>query len=188
MPYGWITTAPIRQVDADAVAGIASTLRAQVAAWGQGSQAWDQTRRYHTNVTGADSLLQTIEIMGGDDLNYVYEFGGLVLGLLMMSGAGYVADLLAHPGTEGCGATLLEHAVNVSRQHGGGGRLRLSSLNQNSSDFYLRMGFVRSEPAQPNGGGNMTLDPTNRTDLWRQSNGDWQLLANVGKRFAGRTD
>jgi hypothetical protein len=126
--------------------------------------------------------------MGAEELNYVYEYGGLVVGMLLMQSNGYVNDLLAHPGTEGGGATLLEYAVNVSQQHGGAGRLRLASLNGNSSGFYRKMGFVHSEPPDPQtGGGNMTLDPTTRADLWQHSGAGWQLVANVGKRFGGQT-
>lgn len=189
MPYGWINAAPIREVEKAEIMGIAATLRVKIAAWGAGSQGWAQTRPYHANVTGADGVLFNVENMiEGADLNYVYEYGGLVVGMLLMQRDGYVEDLIAHPGTEGCGATLLEYAVNVSQQHGEAGRLRLDSLNGNSSGFYRRMGFVHSGPPDPQtGGGKMTLDPATRTDLWQHSNAGWQLIANVGKRFAGET-
>ncbi len=190
MPYGWINNAPIRQVDADDVNGIATTLRQQIAAWGQGSAAWDDTRRYHTNKTGADQLLQTLEIMGGEEFSYVYDYGGTILGLLLANrsvGYLYVADLLAHPGTEGAGATLLEFAVNLSQQHNFQGKLKLHSLNQNSSEFYLKMGFVRIGAVTPIGGGDMTLDPVTRDDLWVQQTNGWALKAYVGKKFAGAT-
>jgi hypothetical protein len=190
VPYGWNNTAPIRAVDPSDVNDIATTLRQHVAAWGQGSEIWDNTRRYHTNKTGAVELLQVVEIMGGEEFSYVYEYGGLVLGLLLASdsiGCLYIADLLAHPGTEGAGATLLEFAVNLSHQQGYNGKLKLFSLNQNSSDFYLKMGFARSGPIKPNGGGDMTFDPASRDDLWAQTNDGWALKAYVGKRFAGAT-
>jgi hypothetical protein len=58
MPYGWINAAPIRQVNANDVVGIATTLRTQIAAWGHGSQGWAQTRPYHANIAGADDLLR----------------------------------------------------------------------------------------------------------------------------------
>jgi hypothetical protein len=191
MPYGWINKAPIREVDSGEVNAIATTLRQQIAAWGQGSENWDTARRHHINKTGADELLLTLEIMGGDDLNYVYEYGGLVLGLLIASVASdhlYVADLLAHPGTEGAGATLLEFAATLSQQHGCGGKLKLYSLNQYSSDFYLKMGFVRIEAASLKGGGNMTLNPAMRDDIWQQgSGGAWMVKTYIGKKFAGET-
>jgi hypothetical protein len=191
MTYGWINTAPIRAVDAGEVNDIATRLRQQIAAWGQGSETWDTARRHHINKTGAVELLDVIEIMGGEEYSYVYEYGGLVLGLLLASqsiGCLYIADLLAHPGTEGAGATLLEFAVNLAERENFQGKLKLHSLNQNSSDFYLKMGFVRSEPATPKGGGDMTFNPVTRDDLWvRQSSGEWALKAYVGKKFAGET-
>jgi hypothetical protein len=191
MPYGWINKAPIREVDSGEVSGIATTLRQQIASWGQGSENWDATRRHHINKTGADELLLTLGIMGGEEFNYVYEYGGLVLGLLIANlGTGhlYVADLLAHPGTEGAGATLLEFAATLSQQHGCGGKLKLFSLNQNSSDFYLKMGFARTEAASPQGGGTMMLDPATRDDIWQQgSDGDWMVKTYIGKKFAGAT-
>jgi hypothetical protein len=189
MPYGWINKAPIREVDSGEVNAIATKLRKEIGLWGQGSENWDTARRYHINKTGANGLLRTIEITGGEEFNYVYEYGGLVLGLLLATqGIGdlYVADLLAHPGTEGAGATLLEFAATLSQQQGYHGKLKLYSYNQNSSDFYLKMGFVRTEPAKPEGGGNMTLDPATRNDLWQQgSNGEWMVKTYIGKKFAG---
>jgi hypothetical protein len=191
MPYGWLNNAPIRQVDQAVVDGIATTLRQQIGRWGQGSENWDNTRRHHTNKLGADQLLQTIEITGGEEFSYVYDYGGMVLGLLLASrGLGYlyVNDLLAHPGTEGAGATLLEFAVNLSQREGFQAKLKLDSLDGNSSGFYLRMGFVRVGPATPEGGGTMMLDPVTCHDLWvRQGGGEWALKAYVGKKFAGQT-
>ena len=191
MPYGWINKAPIREVDSGEVSGIATTLRKQIAAWGQGSENWDPARRHHINKTGADGLLENLEIMGGEQLNYVYEYGGLVLGLLAVNiipDYVKVEDLLAHPGTEGAGATLLEFAATLSQQHGCGGKLKLFSLNQNSSDFYLKMGFARIEPASPQGGGTMMLDPATRDDIWQQgSDGEWMVKTYIGKKFAGAT-
>jgi GNAT superfamily N-acetyltransferase len=191
MPYGWMNKAPIREVDSGEVAGIATTLRTQIAAWGQGSENWDPARRHHINKTGADGLLQNLEILGGEELNYVYEYGGLVIGLLIVnldSDHISVADLLAHPGTEGAGVTLLEFAVTLSQQHGCHGKLKLYALNQNASDFYLKMGFVRTEAAGREGGGNMVLDPATRSDIWQQGgDGEWMVKTYVGKKFAAET-
>jgi Acetyltransferase (GNAT) domain len=188
MPYGWVNTAPIREVDSGEISGIATKLRQEVGAWGQGSENWDPGRRHHLNKTGANDLLQVLEIMGGEEHNYVYEYGGQVLGLLMVNIATdsvYIADLLAHPGTEGGGATLLEFAANLSQQHGFHGKLTLYSLNQNSSDFYLKMGFDRTKPASPAGGGDMALNPAARVDVWQFGGGQWMVKAYVGKKYAG---
>jgi hypothetical protein len=187
MAYGWITTAPIRLVAPGEVANIAATLRGQIASWGQGSEAWDTAKRHHANKTGADELLDGLT---GEDLNYVYEYGGLVLGLLMVIEASdciYIANLLAHPGTEGCGTTLLEFAINLSQNQNTGGKLQLYSMNQNSTDYYGKMGFVRTAPADPDGGGNMSLNPASRADLWTRQNNGWAFVAFVGKNYAGAT-
>jgi hypothetical protein len=100
-----------------------------------------------------------------------------------------VEDLLAHPGTERAGATLLEFAATLSQQHGCDGKLKLYSLNQNASDFYIKMGFVRTEPANPKtGGGSMVLDPATRDDVWQQgAEGEWMVKTYIGKKFAGET-
>jgi hypothetical protein len=193
MAYGWINQAPIRKVDQSEVEGIAKTLRGQIKDWGEGSQTWDTARRYDINKQGALKLLRTIiKVSGGSDFNYVYEYGGMVLGLLLgiaMPDYLSVHYLLVHPGTEGGGAILLEFAVNLSYSEHTGGKVMLASLNQNSSDFYLRMGFERAEPADTDGGGAMFLDPATRLDLWVQhASGEWALKAYVGKKFAGATD
>ena len=188
MPYGWINTAPIRQVDAAEIANIAATLRTQLLSWGEGSENWATVKPYHANKKGADELLAGLT--DGDELNYVYEYGGLVLGLLVAfstSDCIYIADLAAHPGTEGCGTTLLEYAINLSQNQNTGGKLQLYSKNLNSTGYYVKMGFVRTGPADADGGGKMELNPATRPDLWTHQASGWAFVAFVGKQYAGAT-
>jgi GNAT superfamily N-acetyltransferase len=194
MAYGWINTAPIRKVETEEeVMAIATKLRDEILGWGAGSETWDPARRHHINKKGAAKMLKSLANYGGQELNYVYEYGGLALGLLAitLSQTTYpnhlvINDLLAHPGTEGGGATLLEYAATVSERNGRHGRLWLYSLNQNATDFYTRMGFVPDGMSGPDGGGEMTLDPAKREDIWAMGNGrQWVVRTYLGKRFAG---
>jgi hypothetical protein len=142
MPYGWITAPPIREVDRLQARDIAGKLQQEVASWGTGSETWDTARRYHVNKTAADKILKRIEQKLGGRLNYVYEYGGQAVGLLIAHPEPahlHIDNLVAHPGTEGCGATLLEFAFNLSQKTKKAGKLSLESLNQNSTDFYLTL-------------------------------------------------
>ncbi|MBC8949846.1 GNAT family N-acetyltransferase [Xenorhabdus sp. TS4] len=95
-------------------------------------------------------------------LFFVAYFRGVpvgVLQLLITDGLPKVVFLATHCGIRGCGALLIEYAVNKSQQLGMGGKLQLSPY-EGARATYMAMGFTEA-------GEHLELYPADRNDKWK---------------------
>ena len=125
-----------------------------------------------------------------DATNVAYVVGGQPVAVLSMSQPKsswtrkplsfiQIHALASHPGTEGAGGALLEHAVNCSQEAGLGGKVCLHALAR-AIPAYRAMGFKGSAFSESS----MTLDPA-KSDKWVQVEGRWRLAKHAGKAYAG---
>ncbi|PHM61851.1 GNAT family N-acetyltransferase [Xenorhabdus ishibashii] len=131
----------------------------------------DEQKKWNSRFTKA------FEILGSISLNaklrtkesgmsfFVAYFRGIPIGgLLLSTGDNYfpalpkVIYLAIHCGIRGCGALLIEQAVNKSQKWGKNGNLQLNPLRE-AIRAYLDMGFVETET-------HMELHPE-RNDKWK---------------------
>jgi GNAT superfamily N-acetyltransferase len=97
----------------------------------------------------------------------------------------YVADLVTHPGSEQAGGALMEHAVNLSKRSGFGGRLELIAENDNAVKAYKAMGFVLQTGSRHGSQRHMTLDPV-KSQLWAtDKEGNFKLAKYSEKQYLG---
>ncbi len=112
------------------------------------------------------------------EVNAGFFVGTQPVGLLTLSrhdGYFEVDTIVTHPGTQGAGGALIEHAVNVAHEDRCGGALRLTPM-QSSVPAYEALGF-RSVADE------MRLDPQARPDIWCRHETQWRLRKHLGKPY-----
>jgi hypothetical protein len=115
---------------------------------------------------------------------FAYMLRGNLVGLMLIgnregSSHLYIEWLATHPGSEGGGGILIEHAVNLSEEGGGAGRLELTPMDEASRAVYTALGFIKF------GKSSMLLCP-DRSEKWVKLEGRWHLAKyQERKGFAG---
>jgi N-acetylglutamate synthase-like GNAT family acetyltransferase len=88
-----------------------------------------------------------------------------------------IETLATHPGTQGVGTTMVEHAVNVSEAAGQQGNIvHVNAVSEESESFFRSQGFT-------GGAKFLKLDPSKEKDLWTKKDGKWALKKNEGKKY-----
>ncbi|TQV86768.1 GNAT family N-acetyltransferase [Exilibacterium tricleocarpae] len=178
--YQWINKPPIIQVKKESVLlGYRKQLLRNIENWRLAEPDYDvppEIEGWNSRCGYSDSIATLVK---NEDFNFVYLLEGVPVGIMTMSDylLPYINDLVLHPGSEGGGAIMIEHAVNFSRGMGYGGKLELWSYNGESTKFYLKMGFTGVD----SGSGSMTLDPAT-SDLWDTAGNRYHL-----KKYAAQT-
>lgn len=162
--YRWVNDPPIRQVESAAFGGFIAHMRQSLATWGG-------------NIENQNKVLDLMGHCLEDEecRFYAYIIDGAPAALMVMSGgmAKKLDELVGHPGAEGAGSIMVEHAVNLA-----GGNLSLDSLNTASTNFWRdSMGFERTGdlnvPGEV-GSCKMRLQAL-RSDKWVRVANRWRL-------------
>jgi hypothetical protein len=90
-------------------------------------------------------------------------------------------ELITDPRTDGVGGAMIEFAVELSRRANAGGKIYLASLNQESTDAYLALGFTKESQYL----NTMRLDPAAVPGKWVFEQGRWALAKYRGIGFLG---
>ncbi len=132
-----------------------------------------------------DTILEAVDRTNfkKEDVFFAYMYSGAPLALMFLSPKRtepYVNDIVAHPGAEGGGATLIEFSLNYLKKEGLPVCLKLWALNARAVGPYLGMGFTSKTEKQ-----DMFLDPT-KSDKWKLVEGRWYYTSarNPGQKYA----
>lgn len=113
---------------------------------------------------------------------FSFEVNGVPVGVIAMY-ENHIDKLVTHPGSEGAGGSLIEHAVKQSMESGTEGKLELRATGKDAKHAYLAMGF-ESSISSPSF---MELDPAKSNNKWCQDvHGQWKLTSNMEKKYFHR--
>ncbi|MBX3536191.1 MAG: GNAT family N-acetyltransferase [Chelatococcus sp.] len=170
MTQRWLARPPIRPIGQSEFHRLRAAFRHEIGLWRcQGDENDPHIKVWNYRI-GSTRFLTHI---GLGDVHFGYFFGESMVGLIsitLSADIGTVETLMSHPGQQGAGSMLIEHAVNALPSIR---MLKLVSLDA-SRGFYERLGFVRAGRA-------MELDVT-RSDAWQRVDGRWRIAAYVNLR------
>jgi hypothetical protein len=187
--YSWVTLPPIRELSGTSLDMAIKNLLASVNDFatpvvpGIDKQEFEGKEGKLWNKRIEDTRTVIGMVGGGSDLNLGYTCFGVMVGVICMIDTDpfYVCELVTHPGAGNAGEILIEEACNRSEQAGHQGRLELYSLTEQSTDFYLSVGFAKDD-GKRTGSGKMSLVPTGN-DKWTRLGDRWVLTRTQGKSY-----
>lgn len=190
--YDWINAPPVIQVtDAATLRQCAGQMKTSIQGYDTGNyETYDddlnlieEVDNWNDRVNDAVSILELIISSNGYDYNLVYQVLGTTVGIMCAGDSDpvHVYYLVAHPGTDNAGGTLLELAADWSEAHGKRGCLELYSYGKKSTAAYKTLGFIKTN-GDYDSGGDMTLNP-NTSDKWTKAGTNWKLAKYVTKGY-----
>lgn len=194
--YDWINVPPVIEVrDSGLLRSYADQMRKLIKKYDKGEyETYDDNDNliedvdnWNDRVKNAKAILRSIADSSKNqkyEYNLVYRVLGWPLGILCADDDNpvHIYWLVAHPGTDNAGGTLLELAADWSESRHKGGRLDLYSYDRKSTVAYKAMGFIK-EDGKYDSGGRMTLDPRSATDTWVKAGANWKLRKYLGKGY-----
>ncbi|MBS7699404.1 MULTISPECIES: GNAT family N-acetyltransferase [unclassified Chelatococcus] len=165
MDLRWLPQPPIRAIDDHEFDRVRVAFRHELDLWRCRGETNDPAAKAWNFRIGSTRMLTHFD---RGEFHFGYFFGQGAIGLISITVSddiGTVEILMTHPGQQGAGSTLIEHAVNAIP---GMRRLKLRSSPE-SRGFYERLGFLRD-------GHVMELD-LESTSAWRRVNGRWRIAA-----------
>lgn len=178
--YTWITDPPVIEVDHGEFIRLIAVFRRNLGVYGDNTNTEDGRKQLGFINEVLDAMLGCLDDPDSAQSKcFAYMIDGAPVALMILSGgmSPKLDELTAHPGAEGAGTIMVEHAVNWSQAQGKAGRLVLDSLNRKSTGFWTAMGFEKYAelPAQAaDGGCKMRLNPA-ASDKWSSVGGKWRL-------------
>ncbi|MGH7155103.1 MAG: hypothetical protein ACREF3_14360 [Acetobacteraceae bacterium] len=190
--YDWINGPPVIEVtDVAQLRLYATQMKTSIEGYDTGGyETYDdelnlieEVDNWNDRVSNSISILELIIKCNGYDYNVVYRVLGTPVGILCVgdNDPAHIFYLVAHPGTDNAGGTLMELAADWSEARGKGGRLDLYSYDKKSTAAYKAMGFVKSD-GDYDSGGDMTLNPST-SDKWTKAGTNWKLAKYVTKGY-----
>jgi hypothetical protein len=192
--FSWITAAPIRVLRPQDVHTRLEAFRANIASWygeARADTVWQPdpgaTKEWNER---KDAMHQMIW-WPFDDSDVVAEYRidsapVALIGLKTYNKADRIAvhGLVSHPGAALGGAIMIEWAVNFSKQRWGTINLYLHSLDDESTKFYKKIGFVEDDLADKPGPDELKLEPAS-SEKWSGLSDGWKLKEYAGLRYRG---
>jgi hypothetical protein len=176
MSETWVTEPPISEQGYASGKALARKLKRQIEAWSGGSGTSPASAIDICDAIIGNTKLD--DITSGNYVLHAYLYSGEPIALMLWAprrrGHGYIADIVSHPGALRGGPTMLEYALNYLRNKGLSEKLFLHSLNKESTDRYIGMGFKSQEPSNTNNPP-MELDPRGNTK-WQDVGGRWRYV------------
>ena len=185
-------SAPVVTLEGPALQTALAKLEASLEGWCTKTSLVDMFRRGPGTKADWNRRVQNIatalRFVKPDATNVAYVVNGQPVALMSLSRPnGFLSGkprayleihaLASHPGTEGAGGALVEHAVNASKQAGLQGKVRLQALHS-AIPAYQAMGFKRCLLRD----GWMELDPA-KSHKWIQQDGQWRLAKHAAKGY-----
>jgi hypothetical protein len=181
---GWITDPPVmtyKKTDWVTCRTLSRKLKSNIGVWAEEGAPYATTDA----ISMCDMICESVhhKSFKEDDVFFAYIYSGAPLALMFLSPVRkepYVNDIVAHPGAEGGGATLIEFSLNYLKKIGQPVCLKLWALNDRAVGPYLGMGFTSKTEKQ-----DMFLDP-NQSDKWKLIEGRWYYTSarNPGQKYA----
>lgn len=120
---------------------------------------------------------------------YVYEVGGEPAAILKgkmrddVDRSFHVNFVVSDPYARGAGTAMLEKAVNVSLENGGGGTVTLEANTAGAVDQYQKLGFERYSPFSPSVfETDLKLDPR-VSDQWEKVGDQYTYVGDRGLKY-----
>lgn len=192
--FTWITAAPIQVLKPQDVYARLEAFRANITAWygeHKADEAWQPDGGATTEWNDRKEAMHTMMWWPFHDAEVVaeYRLDGAPIALIGLTTAkladrAVVHGLVSHPGASLGGAVMIEWALNHAGTHWGRTKLELHSLDDESTRFYKRIGFVEDDLAKPPGPDELKLEPAS-SDKWVHLGGGWKLREYLGLRYRG---
>ncbi len=192
--FSWITAAPIQVLRPQDIHPRLEAFRANVTSWFGEKKAdtpWAADPNATKDWNAKKEAMQTMIWWPFDDSEVVAEYridGAPIalIGLKTYKRTDRIAvhGLVCHPGAALGGATMIEWAVNFAKGKWKTINLYLHSLDDESTKFYKKVGFVEDDLAEKPGPDELKLEPAS-SGQWVELKGEWKLKEYEGLRYRG---
>lgn len=192
--FTWITVAPIHVLKPQEIHARLEAFRANITSWYGESKAheqWAPDAKAAAEWNDRKGAMQQMIWWPFDDAEVVaeYRIDGAPIALIGLKTAKraertIVHGLVSHPGASLGGAVMIEWALNHAWTQWHRSDLELHSLDDESTKFYKRIGFVEDDLAAKPGPEELKLQPAS-SDKWVNLSGGWKLREYLGLRYRG---
>ncbi len=177
----------LKQVDSELVSGALKNLKLGISEYYRQNKSSNKLESDRSIVSGIqiDRLLSELDPQSNyeaasESVNAHFVLfvvgdtaGYMSLSLDDLTKEAWLNELITHPEHIGAGRNLVEHAVALSMNNQGEGKLR-AFCTPHSKSFYLHLGFEESAGFS----NKMELDPATRPDIWNNNHGKWEINRN----------
>lgn len=192
--FSWITQAPIFVLHPSEVHTRLEVFQSNVTSWygkANAETAWTPTPGATAEWNERMGAMQQMIWWPFADSDVVaeYRIDGAPVALIGLKTYGQtnritVHGLVSHPGASLGGATMIEWAVNYAKAKWDTINLNLHSLDDESTKFYKKIGFVEDDLIAKPGPDELKLEPAS-SDKWVKLQGEWKLKEYAGLRYRG---
>jgi len=192
--FSWITAAPIHVLRPDEVHAHLKAFRRNIKSWYGEASAKTQWTADPSATKDWNDRKEAMQQMiwwpfHDSDVVAEYRIDGAPVALIGLKKPGQanratVHGLVCHPGAALGGATMIEWAVNFAKGNWNTINLNLHSLDDESTKFYKKIGFVVDDLVTKGGPDDLKLEPA-LSDKWIEFRSEWKLKEYAGLLYRG---